>query len=89
MPTIREGFVFCCVYIYIVYIIPTIGEIFVFCRVFIDIVCIMPTIGYWLYHFDTWIMETHQKIAKILIIHCRRYNIEYQNLQNIFMGKKT
>ena len=29
MPTIREGFVFCWVYIYIVYIMPSIGDIFV------------------------------------------------------------
>ena len=29
MPTIREGFVFCWVYIYIVNIMPTFGEVFV------------------------------------------------------------
>ena len=77
-------------YIDIVYILPTIGEIFVFCWVYIDIIhiscqqldigCIIPTLGLW---------KTHQKMAKIQIIHCKGYNIEYWNLQNIFIATRT
>ena len=64
MPTIREGFVFCWVFIYIVYTMPTIGDIFVIFGVSIDIISIKPTIGYWLYHSDTWIMENSPKDGK-------------------------
>ena len=61
MPTIREGFAFCWVYIYIVYMMPTIGEIFVILLGFFG------PFGPWVWGDVNWF-----KFTLVLYIFCQQ-----------------